>query len=149
MQKSSIILSILIILTVFLYALSLISVGNVCTWVRNFICQKQDQQKQIQSGITQQDQGTQPQTQQQSDQTPVDSASTAYASLKKVGDSFIHLCDPTIVEAANSYILDYSKCNLSVMIGKDQKTVQKVSVNNGILSQGKIDENLARFWFSF
>lgn len=148
MQKYSIIASIVILTGFLLYALQIVSSVNTCTGVRSFLCQKQSQkgQSEVQSGSLQN------QTSTIVSETPkaiVDATSSAYASLQNTGKAFVHLCNPEISVATGSYVLDYSKCNLSVVIWDDQKTVREVRVNNEILTQDQIDENLAKLWFTF
>ncbi len=87
--------------------------------------------------------------QQEYNQSLIDANSTQYSELRKVWDSFIHLCNPAIIESTGSYQIDYTACNLTLDIGKDLKTVGNVSVNNLFLSQDQIDESLAKLWFSF
>ncbi len=154
MKKPSIILSILILVGFFIFALRLISQDNICTWVRTFLCQK-DTQKQVtlQNELSQSEIDAQKaeaeKKQQEYNQSLMDPSSTQYADLRKIGDSFVHLCDPTIIESTGAYLVDYSACALSLDIGKDMKSVEKVSINNMLLSQDQIDENLAKLWFSF
>lgn len=81
--------------------------------------------------------------------TLMDTSSADYALFKKIGDSFVHLCNPDVTASTGVYLVDYSKCNLLVTVGKDQKAVQQVSVNGTGLTQAQIDENLAKLWFSF
>lgn len=154
MKKLSILLSIIILVGFFVYALRVISDNNLCTWVRTFICQKEEKTKiALQNETTQTMLDAQKieeeKKQQEYNQSLIDANSTQYSELRKVWDSFIHLCNPAIIESTGSYQIDYTACNLTLDIGKDLKTVGNVSVNNLFLSQDQIDESLAKLWFSF
>jgi len=111
MEKIWIISSIAIITGVFIYSMSMVSSGNLCTWVRIFDCQK----------------------------TWV--SAEKYLELKSTWDIFLKNCIPKINEEEDIYFIDYSSCNLKVGIKKDQPWVDKVNVNNIDLTRDEINSN--------
>ena len=72
----------------------------------------------------------------------LDEGSDEYMALKKMGDSFIHLCNPLIIEQTGGYLLDYTACNLQVIANSERKYIQEVQVNGESLSRESIQEEL-------
>lgn len=109
MKKIWIISSVAIITMVFVYAMIILSNNNTCTWVRVFDCQK--------------------------NQVPT----AKFNELKPTWDIFLKYCAPKIIEGTNTYILDYSSCDLKVNILKEKSWVDSVNVNGNSLTRDEIN----------
>ncbi|MDD2871559.1 MAG: hypothetical protein PHS49_06225 [Candidatus Gracilibacteria bacterium] len=105
MQKLSIISSVLVVTVVFLYGIYTISNSNTCSGVRVFDCQKSEGGDLV--------------------------SESKFAELKPVVDKYLKYCSPLITEIGDTYVADYSDCDLNITIVKDSNTVQKV-LHNGI-----------------
>ncbi|MDD2907538.1 MAG: hypothetical protein PHH98_02750 [Candidatus Gracilibacteria bacterium] len=118
MKKFGIISSIIIVVVVFLYAMTILSNSNTCSGVRVFDCQKSENVKVV--------------------------TGDKNSELRKIGDLFLKYCVPEIKEEENDYLLDYSSCKLNVKISKDATWVNSVSIDGLDLSRDNIDVNFTR-----
>lgn len=113
MKKIWIILCITLITWAFIYAMLILSSNNTCSWVRVFDCQKE-----LNKVWT-----------------------SSYEDLTKVWNIFLQYCTPDVSETWDSYLLDYSNCNLKVELSKEKDWVSSVEVNSEKLSREKIDSS--------
>lgn len=114
MKNIWIIISILLIILIFIYAINDLSNKNICSWVRIFDCQKNE--------------------------TLIESAKIL--ELKNISDLFLKQCISNITMNDNMYIINYSNCNLKVNILKDKFAVDSVEVNWINLTRDEINNNL-------
>jgi uncharacterized protein YxeA len=115
MKKIWAITSIIIITAVFIYSMIYLSADNICSWVRIYDCQKKENKSLV--------------------------SNSKYIELKVTWDVFLKNCKPKIKEEENIYLLDYSECNLKVIIWKEKMWVDDVEVNWKKLSREDIDNN--------
>mgnify|MGYP006883104561 CR=1 FL=1 len=115
MKQFGIYFSIVIVVWVFIYAMTILSADNACKWVRIFECQKNA--KQILAPVN------------------------IFNELKPTWEAFLKYCIPEIKEEESNYIVDYSSCNLKVNISKEKPWIEYVEVNGTKLSRDEIDSN--------
>jgi len=115
MKEFGIFTSIIIVVLVFVYAMTILSADNTCKWVRIFECQKLAKE-----GLA-----------------PVNISN----ELKPTWEIFLKYCIPKIKEEETSYLVDYSDCDLKITISKDKPWIEDVEVNGTKLLRDEIDSN--------
>jgi len=115
MKRLWVITSVIIITSVFIYSMIYLSTENTCSWVRVYDCQNEEKKSLV--------------------------SSEKHIELKMTWDLFLKNCEPKIKEEENIYLLDYSDCNLKIIIWKEKMWVDSVDVNWEKLSREEINNH--------